>query len=103
MAVQAVYIEEAKKAINDAISEMEEMSTTFSQLNDNVDSNINAVSGTSLAGQVGSVAANVWSEDNVEVFKDLIAETRVFNETKLTDMMNNYQSYTEDANTTYNS
>lgn len=103
MAVQAVYIEEAKKAINDAISEMEEMSTTFSQLNDNVDSNINAVSGTSLAGQVGSVAANVWSEDNVEVFKDLIAETRVFNETKLTDMMNNYQSYTEDANSTYNS
>ncbi len=103
MAVQAVYIEEAKKAINDAISEMEEMSTTFNQLNENVDSNINAVSGTSMAGQVGSVAANVWSEDNVEVFKDLIAETRVFNESKLTDMMNNYQSYTEDAESTYNS
>ena len=103
MAVQAVYIEEAKKAINDAISEMEEMSSTFNQLNENVDSNINAVSGTSMAGQVGSVAANVWSEDNVEVFKDLIAETRVFNESKLTDMMNNYQSYTEDAESTYNS
>jgi hypothetical protein len=103
MAVQAVYIEEAKKAINDAISEMEEMSSTFNQLNENVDSNINAVSGTSMAGQVGSVAANVWSEDNVEVFKDLIAETRVFNENKLTDMMNNYQSYTEDAESTYNS
>ena len=103
MAVQAVYIEEAKKAINDAISEMEEMSSTFNQLNENVDSNINAVSGTSMAGQVGSVAANVWSEDNVEVFKDLIAETRVFNESKLTEMMNNYQSYTEDAESTYNS
>lgn len=103
MAVQAVYIEEAKKAINDAISEMEEMSTTFNQLNDNISTNIDAVSGTSMAGQVGSVAANVWSEDNVEVFKDLIAETRVFNETKLTDMMNNYQGYTEDAFTTYNS
>ena len=82
---------------------MEEMSSTFNQLNENVDSNINAVSGTSMAGQVGSVAANVWSEDNVEVFKDLIAETRVFNESKLTDMMNNYQSYTEDAESTYNS
>ena len=103
MAVQAVYIEESKKAINDAISEMEEMSTTFNQLNDNISTNIDAVSGTSMAGQVGSVAANVWSEDNVEVFKDLIAETRVFNETKLTDMMNNYQGYTEDAFTTYNS
>ena len=101
MALQAVYIEEAKKALQDAISEMEEMSSKFTRLNNDVDANINAASGNSMAGQVGSVAANVWSEDNVEVFNQLIAKTREFNESKLNDMLTNYQGYTEEAFTTY--
>jgi V8-like Glu-specific endopeptidase len=101
MAVQGVYIEEAKKALQDAITEMEEMSSKFTRLNTDVDANINAESGVSMAGQVGSVAANVWSEDNVEVFNQLIAETRDFNENKLNDMLVNYQGYTEDAYSTY--
>ena len=101
MANQAVYIEEAKKALQEAISEMEEMSSKFTDLNNNMDANINAASGTSMAGQVGSVAANVWSEDNVEVFKQLIAETQDFNEHKVNDMINNYAGYTDEAFNTY--
>ena len=101
MAVQAVYIEEARKALQDAISEMEEMSSKFTRLNNDVDANINAASGASMAGQVGSVAANVWSEDNVAVFNQLIEETRDFNEHKLNDMLSNYQGYTDEAFTTY--
>ncbi len=101
MAVQSFYIEESKKALQEAISEMEEMSSKFTDLNNNMDANINAASGTSMAGQVGSVAANVWSEDNVQVFQQLISETRDFNEHKINDMINNFSGYTDEAFTTY--
>ena len=103
MAIQSFYIDEAKKALNEAITEMEEMSSKFTDLNNNMDANINAASGSSMAGQVGSVAANVWNQDNVEIFNQLIAETRDFNEHKVTDMINNYSGYTDDAFTTYQS
>ena len=101
MAVQSLYIDEAKKALSEAIQEMEEMSSTFSTLNSNVDSSINAAAGTGMAGQVASVAANVWSEDNVAVFHQLIAATRDFNENKVDPMLRKYEGMGQEAVSTY--
>ena len=64
-------------------------------------SSINAAAGTGMAGQVASVAANVWSEDNVAVFHQLIAATRDFNENKVDPMLRNYEGMGQEAVSTY--
>lgn len=101
MAVQSLYADEAKKALTEAIQEMEEMSTTFTKLDSNVSNSINAASGVDMAGQVASVAANVWSEDNVAVFHQLISATRDFNENKVDTMLKNYEGMSQEAVSTY--
>jgi len=101
MAVQSLYIDEAKKALNEAIEEMEAMLSTFNKLDENVEISINQASGTGMAGQVASVAANVWNEDNVTIFRQLIAATREFNERKVETMLRNYQGLTEDTVNVY--
>ena len=62
---------------------------------------LNANAGTGMAGQVASVAANVWSEDNVAVFHQLIAATRDFNENKVDPMLRNYEGMGQEAVSTY--
>ena len=103
MAEQALYAEEAQKALKEAIEELEEMNSTFNTLNTNVDASINAETGKDFSGQVGGVAANVWNEDNVAVFHQLVEATRDFNENKVDPALRNFNTLSQDAESTYKS
>ena len=106
MATEAYSAEEAKKAFQEAIELLEDLSKSFNTQNENfesvVGSKLNLDSGkVALSGQLARAASGSYQQNTIETFNNLISQTKSFNENRVEAIMKNSETFSSNATSTF--
>lgn len=106
MATEVYSATEAKKAFEEAIQLLEELSKSFNSQNENFDSlvnsKLNAGSGNvALSGQLARAASGSYQANTIETFNNLITQTKNFNANRVEAIMKNSEAFASNATSAF--